>query len=249
MDDRALLALCRRAAGEVRARLEVVPDRGLVPGSASQHLSDLAADDAAVAVLESAGLGVLSEESGARGLDRPLVAVLDPLDGSTNAHRGLPWYATSICVFDEEGPRVALVADLATGRGWHAARGAGAWRDGVAAPLRASGCADLAGALVGVSGYPSRHWGWGQFRALGAAALDLCSLAEGTLDGYADATLGEHGIWDYAGGWLICQEAGALVVDGAGRDLGVLDHAARRAPVAAATPQLLGALVEAWRAR
>ncbi|MPY96382.1 MAG: hypothetical protein GEV08_25955, partial [Acidimicrobiia bacterium] len=228
--DRDLLAACRRAVAAVEARLAEVTDRGLVPGSASQHVSDLAADAAAVEVLDVAGLGVLSEESGAHHLDRGLVAVLDPLDGSTNAHRGVPWYATSICVFDERGPRAAVVRNLASGVTWTATRGGGAWREGRPEPLRASGCAELGRSLVGLSGYPSRHYGWGQFRALGAAALDLCAVAEGALDGYADATAGEHGVWDYAGGWLVCLEAGAVVVDAAGRDLGVLDHTARRAP-------------------
>jgi fructose-1,6-bisphosphatase/inositol monophosphatase family enzyme len=113
--------------------------------------------------------------------------------------------------------------------------------------LRASGGAVLGEALIGLSGYPGRHLGWGQYRALGAAALDLCAVAEGVLDGYVDATDGEHGIWDYAGGWLVCAEAGAVVADALGRDLGVLDHAARRAPVAAASPALLDDLVRAWR--
>jgi fructose-1,6-bisphosphatase/inositol monophosphatase family enzyme len=211
-------------------------------------VSDLVADDAATAVLLGAGLGVLSEESGGQRLDRALVAVVDPVDGSTNAHRGLPWYATSICVVDDRGPRVAFVRNLATGATWLASRGGGARREGREGRLRASRCVDLGAAVVGLSGYPAHHLGWAQYRALGAAALDLCAVAEGTLDAYADATAGEHGLWDYAGGWLICQEAGAVVADADGRDLGPLDHAARRAPVAAATPELLDQLVAARRA-
>ena len=52
-----------------------------------------------------------------------------------------------------------------------------------------------------------------------------------------------HGVWDYLAASLICAEAGVRVVDAAGRDLVVLDHAARRTPVAAATPELLDALL------
>jgi fructose-1,6-bisphosphatase/inositol monophosphatase family enzyme len=52
-------------------------------------------------------------------------------------------------------------------------------------------------------------------------------------------------VWDYLGGLLVCREAGAAVEDAAGRDLVVLDHSARRAPVGAATPALLGALRKA----
>ncbi|MDD9371521.1 MAG: hypothetical protein PV358_15490, partial [Acidimicrobiales bacterium] len=54
-----------------------------------------------------------------------------------------------------------------------------------------------------------------------------------------------HGVWDYLGGALVCAEAGAVVTDAYGRDLTVVDHAARRTPVAAATPALLDALVAA----
>ena len=52
-----------------------------------------------------------------------------------------------------------------------------------------------------------------------------------------------HGVWDYLAGALICAEAGVPVVDALGRDLAVLDHDARRTPVAAATPELLEALL------
>jgi fructose-1,6-bisphosphatase/inositol monophosphatase family enzyme len=72
-------------------------------------------------------------------------------------------------------------------------------------------------------------------------------VAEGRLDGYVDCLDDAHGSWDYLGATLVCREAGASVVDAFDRDLVVLDHAARRTPVAAATPALLDALVEARR--
>ena len=52
-----------------------------------------------------------------------------------------------------------------------------------------------------------------------------------------------HGVWDYLAGALVCEEAGCPVVDALGRELAVLDHAARRTPVAAATPELLDTLL------
>ena len=67
------------------------------------------------------------------------------------------------------------------------------------------------------------------------------------LDGYVDCSVDPHGPWDYLGGLLVCHEAGAVVVDAAGRDLVVLDHAARRTPLAAATPALLDEVVAARR--
>ena len=75
--------------------------------------------------------------------------------------------------------------------------------------------------------------GWAQFRCLGAAALDLCAVADGTLDGYVDCVTDAHGVWDYLGALLVCREAGVIVEDANGRILCVLDRSVRRTPVAA----------------
>lgn len=243
LSDDALVELLHETALEVRTALDGLDDwgpAGTIPG---QYLSDLTADAAAVRVLEEAGVGVLSEESGRRHLDRDVVVVVDPLDGSTNAARGIPWFATSLCAVDADGPRAALVVDLPHGRTFTAVRGGGAAVDGV--PLRPSGCTDAAEALVGISGLPARSLGWRQFRTMGAAALDLCAVAEGTLDAYVDCSPSAHGAWDYLGGALVCTEAGGVVADALGRDLVALEHGARRTPVGAATPELLDAMLAA----
>src|SRR4029453_10705640 len=69
-----------------------VGDGGAVGSRGGQYLRDLVADAAALNVLGSAGVGILSEESGLDGGERELVVVVDPLDGSTNAARGIPWF-------------------------------------------------------------------------------------------------------------------------------------------------------------
>lgn len=248
--DRDLLAVLHRVADAVAEALAAVVDWGPSGLRDGQYAADLAADEAALGVLRAAGLAVLSEESGHTPAAGELVAVVDPLDGSTNASRGVPWFATAVCVVDGGGPRVGLVANQAglvgggSGR-YSAVRGGGAWLDGVR--LAASGCTSLGEALVGLSGLPPRHLGWRQFRAFGASALDLCLVASGTLDAFVDCSPDAHGVWDYAAGTLICQEAGARVVDALGRDLIVLDHDARRTPVAAATDQLLAEALAARR--
>ncbi len=244
-DDDQVLALLHEAAIAVREALDDLDDWGLAGTRPGQHRSDLTADAAALDVLDAAGVGVLSEESGLHAAERDIVVVLDPLDGSTNAARGVPWFATSLCAVDRDGPRAALVVDLPHGRTFAALRGGGASVDGI--PLRPSGCSELRRAVVGISGMPARPLGWRQFRALGAAALDLCAVAEGTLDGYVDCSPDAHGVWDYLGGALVCAEAGAVVADADGRDLLTLDPAARRTPVAAAGPGLLDQLLAARR--
>jgi len=247
MRDDDLLAVLHDAADAVRAALDDLDDWGLAGTRSGQYRSDLAADEACLAVLEQAGLGWLSEESGIQHPDRDVTVVVDPVDGSTNADRGIPWFATSLCAVDADGPRVALVVNQASGRRWEAVRGGGARVDG--RPCRPSGATELGRSIVGLSGYPNRYLGWKQYRALGAAALDLCAVADGVLDGYLDCSPSAHGSWDYAAGLLVCREAGIEVVDAFDRDLLPADlrHADRRTPVAGATPELTAQLVDARR--
>jgi len=245
VDDAMLLEVLDEAAVAIRRALGDLDDWGLAGTRPGQYRSDLAADAAALEVFERAGVGVLSEESGRHRPDAELTVVLDPLDGSTNASRGIPWYATSLCAVDGDGARAALVVNLATGERFEAVRGGGATRNGE--PIAPSGSTELRRSVILLSGFPKKWLGWKQYRALGACALDLCAVAAGAVDGYVDCSVNAHGSWDYLGGLLVCREAGALVVDHAGRDLVTLDHDERRTPLAAATPALLDQLVEARR--
>jgi myo-inositol-1(or 4)-monophosphatase len=234
-----LLRLFDELVGEVRSALDVLEDWGLSGGRDGQYRHDLVADEIVLRRLLGAGARVLSEESGLTG-SGPVTVVVDPVDGSTNASLGLPWYAASLCAVDDDGPLCALVVNLATGERFEAVRGGGATRNGQ--PIRPSGVTDLGEAVIGFSGWPPRRGGWRQYRALGAAALDLCSVAAGRLDGYVDCDRA-HGVWDYLGALLVCRESGAVVADAAGSELVVLEPTARRAPVAAATPELLAQLL------
>jgi myo-inositol-1(or 4)-monophosphatase len=243
MKDGTLLAVLHDAASAVADALAGLGDWGLAGTRKGQYRSDLAADAAAVAVLDKGGLGVMSEESGMHGGDREIIVALDPVDGSTNAARGIPWYATSLCAVDGDGLRAAVVVNQASGVRFEAVRGGGARRDG--GPIHPSGCTRLREAIIGFSGYPPTYLGWSQYRGLGAAALDLCAVADGTLDGYAVVGGSSLGNWDYLGGMLICLEAGAVVGESQDRELVTLSHTDRRTPVAAATPVLLVELCNA----
>ncbi len=184
-----MLALLHDTADAVAAALAASGDRGLSGGRRGQYRSDLTADAAALAVLDGAGVGVLSEESGFRPAtddDLGVVVVVDPLDGSTNADRGVPWCATSLCAVDADGPLAAVVADLPRGVRFEAVRGGE--RGATASRSHRAGARRWATPSWGCPGWPPSHLGWDQYRALGAAALDLCAVASGVLDAYVDCS-------------------------------------------------------------
>jgi myo-inositol-1(or 4)-monophosphatase len=233
-----LVATLDQVVAEVRVALDGLGDWGLAGTREGQYRSDLVADRVAVDRLEQAGFGVLSEESGWHHPDREIVVVMDPVDGSTNASRRIPWWATSLCALDAGGPLAAVVANQATGTHYDAVRGGGARRDGER--IAPSSARHMGESIVAFSGYPAEHLGWSQFRTLGAAALDLCAVADGTLDAFVDCGATSLAPWDYLGGLLICREAGAQVGEAFGRELVVREWGPRRTVVAAATAELLG---------
>ena len=233
-----ILAVLNETAEAVSVVLRENKDWSLSGLRDTQYSVDLRADSAALEVLHGAGVAVLSEESEITGTfgDDDLCVVMDPLDGSTNASRGVQWFATALCAIDKNGMRAGLVVNQANGidRYW-ATTGGGAFHNGVA--MRPSACVDLSEAVVGVSGIPKQRPKWGQFRALGAAALDICLVADGVIDAWID--FNTHGVWDYLASALICQEAGAQIAEHQDRSLVVHQHGQRRTPIVAATPELL----------
>jgi myo-inositol-1(or 4)-monophosphatase len=244
MDPATLLeAFDQAAAAVARAVKPVVgADRRARTERRGQYAIDLVADEAALAVLSPLGLPILSEESGWTGPSGPLSIVLDPIDGSTNCSRGIPYWSISLCAVDGDGPLAALVVNQATGLRFAAARGEGATCDG--APIVPAKTEQVGAALVALSGTPAHWLGWKQFRSLGSVALTLCDVASGAVDGLVDG-YASHAPWDYLGGLLICQEAGAVVADAQGRSLTEVGDDVRRQLLAAGTPALLDELRQA----
>jgi fructose-1,6-bisphosphatase/inositol monophosphatase family enzyme len=249
LDPTDVLAVFGRAAAAVADVLRATTDWGASGRRDGQYAVDLEADAACLEVLYEAGFRVLSEESGvtsAPGGDptAPIV-VVDPIDGSTNASRQVPWFATALCLVVDGRPTAATVANHATGDVFTAVRGGGAFRNGE--PCRPTTVTEIGEAIIGVSGLPTHHYGWAQFRALGASAPDICNVACGITDAWCD-TNDLHGVWDYLASVLIAEEAGCVVGEVFDRELCVVDHTARRGPIVAATPELFDALLAARRA-
>jgi myo-inositol-1(or 4)-monophosphatase len=205
-----------------------------------QYALDLVADAEACRILERADVRIVSEESGVHErAGATITVVLDPVDGSTNCSRRIPYWATSICAVDAHGALAGLVVNQATGATVTAVRGGGAFRDGVR--LQASSSRRVEDSMVYLTGLPPRVLPWKQFRSLGSAALGLCEIAAGALDGLVDP-YGMHAPWDYLAGYLACVEAGAVVRDAHGRALVTDDVDARRQLIAAGTAELADAL-------
>lgn len=243
-DDRDLLGFLHDVADAAADTIDELGAWSFTGHRDGQYDGDVAVDDVVVDMCEAAGFHVLSEESGAGDFpghfeDGRLLMVVDPVDGSTNASKGLPWFATSLCVVDRDGPRVALVAEQSGSETRYAAiRGAGANVDGMrlgVVPQR-----NPREAVVGVNALPDPGHGWWQVRAMGAASLDICAVARGGLDGYID--FDGLGVWDYLAAMLICQESGAIVTEAEGRSL--LHYVAdeKRRPLVASSAEMLESL-------
>jgi myo-inositol-1(or 4)-monophosphatase len=210
-------------------------------GRVGQYALDVVADLAAGKVLPEAPVRIVSEESGVHERDGAQVTVvLDPVDGSTNCSRGIPYWATSLCALDADGALAALVVNQATGVRYVATRGGGASRDELR--LRAPQSQQPEDSLVAIAGLPQGLPPFGQFRALGCASLALCDVAAGGIDAYVDSGPW-HAPWDYLGGYLVCLEAGAIVRDAHGEELVTDDVEARRQLIAAGSLAIADALM------
>jgi myo-inositol-1(or 4)-monophosphatase len=235
------LTALRACAQEIGEAVKAHRGRGLSGDRATQYHLDVAADDVARRVLGGAGYRVMSEESGVTG-DGEFTVVVDPIDGSTNCDRGVPFYSTSLAVLGDHELVAALVMNQATGTIFEAERGSGATRDG--ATIAPSGQTDIAHAIVGSSGYPSHHLGWSQNRSLGAASLEICLVADGSLDVYGVAQHTGLNVWDYLAGLLIAREAGAFDADYDGEELVTTEDVLRH-PVFAGSRELLTFMLDA----
>jgi myo-inositol-1(or 4)-monophosphatase len=174
------------------------------------------------------GDAVLGEEGGDRAGQTGVRWVLDPIDGTVNFVLGLPQYAVSVAA-EVDGVVVAgAVVNPVSGETFHARRAGGAFlgRQQLSGPREVA----LERAVVGTGfGYdPAMRARQGavaarllprvgDLRRLGAASLDLCSVAAGRLDAYFEAGLNP---WDYAAGGLLAAEAGCVASGLRGRPAG-----------------------------
>lgn len=254
------LELCRAAASDIKRVLDELPTRAerepvLATGVGGDETTaiDEAAERAVVAHLERLHRNgheflLVSEELGERAFgDSQTRVIVDPIDGSVNAKRGLRHFCLSVAV--SEGPVYGdvvfgYVYDFGSGEEWTATRGGGAQLDGrplgrvkpkdkvEILALEGTLSASVADKAVALTGFAHR------FRIMGSLALSLCQLAAGRLD--AVCSLRDARAVDIAAAQLVVSECGIPIgfADAGPWDATPLDTAAHSLVVAAPTEEL-----------
>jgi myo-inositol-1(or 4)-monophosphatase len=257
------LGFCRRAAGAARDAVHAyanTAERGVETGRGeggdTAYVIDRAAEDAIFAEIDRLGvpLTAVSEERGeveiAGGSE--LRIVIDPVDGSLNAKRGLPFACVSIAVASgsrmgnvelgwvaELDPRISVGDEPRPGRDWWAVKGEGAFRDGEALPPLRPGPLEVLGLetarpeLVAAAAPAIERVQARRIRALGSVAMTLCLVAAGQLDGML--SLRPIRSVDAAAAQLLVREAGGAVAFPAADELSL----EMRSPVLAARDEAL----------
>ena len=272
------LGFCRRAAGAARDAVQAygttaerAVETGRGEGGDTAYVIDRAAEDAVFGAIEGLEVPVIavSEErgevqvgGGATGTeDNAVRIVVDPVDGSLNAKRGLPFACVSIAV--ASGPRMAdveigWVAELdprlskkdepRRGRDWWAVKGQGAFRDGEPlaqlhpGPLEVLGLETARPALVAAAAPAIQSIEARRLRVLGSVAMTLCLVAAGQLD--AMLSMRPIRSVDAAAAQLLVTETGGAVAFPEDDELSL----EMRSPVLAARDEdLLKRLIETFR--
>jgi myo-inositol-1(or 4)-monophosphatase len=222
--------MAARAAAEVHHRsLHKLEPGAWTEKGRSDFVSDVDHEAEEAAVSEIRGRfpeHAIAAEEGDWGGSTPEEAdvtwYIDPLDGTTNFLHAYPFHSASVAAIDSQGAAAAVVINSANWDTFQAKRGTGADRNGES--ISVSKIADLKFALIG-TGFPFKKEELldsylGQFRAIlpqtsgirrtGSAAIDLCDLACGRLDGFWELHLAP---WDIAAGVLMIREAGGIITD------------------------------------
>ena len=220
------LALCRGAVQDVRGVLAELPSRAerepvLARGEGGDDTTaiDAAAERVILARFDGLDATIVSEEAGELGTGSRRI-VIDPIDGSLNAKRGIPFFSISIAVAEGDtmnDVQFAYVYDFGSREEWTAHRGEGAFLDGERLGAQrpkgriellafeatlTSEVADKASAFNGIA-Y--------RIRIMGSLALSLCHLAAGRLD--AVCSLKPYRSVDVAAGQLLVRECGLVVAN------------------------------------
>jgi myo-inositol-1(or 4)-monophosphatase len=190
---------------------------------------------------------LLAEESEEESSQSDFLWIIDPLDGTTNFVHGYPSFAVSICLFFQNKPLIAVVLEMPNTKLYTAIKNEGVWCEGQ--PFTCSQTDSIEKSLL-LTGFGYEHgelWERNMslfkhftdkshgVRRLGAAAVDLCHVASGKVDGYWEFDLKP---WDSAAGILIAQEADCVVSQMDGSDYSIYDN-----NILVANPKIHGEMI------
>ena len=176
---------------------------------------------------------LLAEESEKESFQSDFLWIIDPLDGTTNFVHGYPSFAVSIGLLFQNKPLIAVVLEMPNTKLYTAIKNEGVWCEGQ--PFTCSQTDSIEKSLL-LTGFGYEHgelWERNMalfkdftdkshgVRRLGAAAVDLCHVASGKVDGYWEFDLKP---WDSAAGILIAQEAGCVVSQMDGSAYSIYDN-------------------------
>ena len=224
-----LLEIIPRVAGSADASVKL---RRGASGDQTFYIDEMAEKIVVEAIEKISQNGIsftlISEECGIKrfGTENNIKILLDPIDGSNNAKRGVPYYATSIAILDGERLRdilVGYVVDLSSNKEYWAIRGEGAWCNGERIICRSSDEFDMVAFEASVPAKDIERLmpllkSSRKVRCLGAIALDLALMGAGAIDVTAIGTPSRS--FDYAAGMLILKEAGGIITDIEGGGIG-----------------------------
>lgn len=258
-----------KEAGE---RVQAVRDRLVASQTGSERMGEGAGGDTTMRVdkeaeeeivqliRQKADVRIIAEEMGESGpVDSRWTVIIDPIDGSSNFERQIPFYCTSIAVLEGrtlDDASHALVRNLVSGDTYYAEADSYATKNGV--EIRTSQVTELRDAIVGVDISRSSLAMVSSLNHLissirrqvhfGANALETCFLAEGKIDGFADVRARIR-VMDMAAAYLIARQAGAVFSDREGMPLKPAISVKERFSVAGAgNKALLEKMLEKLRA-
>ena len=228
---------------------------GIGAGGDVMKKIDLAAEKALINTLQDLDVSctLISEESGVKEIgSQPsnFYVTTDPVDGTTNAVRGIPFIATSIAVSKApylKDVEAALVSDIIHDITYMAKRDHGAFKN--EKRIQASSTSTLEKAVIGIDLSTVKKKEYitpltmvlektKHFRHLGANALELCYVADGTTDAFIDLR-GKLRVTDIAAAYLILREAGGIMVTLEGKELNAPLTTTQRVSFIAAANTLL----------
>ncbi len=219
------LELSRKIAGEVRKEVLKISGKkeagitvGIGKDGTPTKKIDSVAEKIAIDILSEADVKVVTEESGVIGSGDVTVA-LDPIDGTFNATRGIPIFSISLCFLKGDKIKDAFfgyVMNLATGDEYYSLNGK-SFKNGET--IRVSEKDDVR--CDAVVYYPRREYPFKRVRIYGCSSLEICYVAEGSIDAFIDVRGGRGYLrsFDIAAAVFIAKNSGAKVTDPEGNPI------------------------------